>query len=151
MAEDIHHAALREFTTAFDMKRDPELWTTLIREEFRELAEAFVIYAASDTDERAAELLKEACDVVYVVTGFDLLHPEREPDIDGDILEAIAETLEAVLLLFPEDQRIAAFKAVHASNMSKLGDDGKPIRRDDGKVLKGPNYKPADILSIITA
>ena len=29
-----------------------------------------------------------------------------------------------------------------ASNMSKLGDDGKPIRRGDGKVLKGPNYMP---------
>ena len=32
------------------------------------------------------------------------------------------------------------FKEVHASNMSKLGDDGKPIHREDGKVLKGPNY-----------
>lgn len=150
MREDIHYAALYEFVTAFDMKRDPELWTTLIREEFRELTEAFVIYASSDTDERAAELLKEACDVAYVVTGFDLLHPERAPDIDDDILQAIAEALDAVTRLFTDDQRIAAFKAVHASNMSKLGDDGKPVRRDDGKVLKGPNYKPADILHIIT-
>ena len=32
------------------------------------------------------------------------------------------------------------FKEVHASNMSKLGDDGKPIHREDGKVLKGPSY-----------
>ena len=32
------------------------------------------------------------------------------------------------------------FKEVHASNMSKLGDDGKPIHREDGKVLKGPNF-----------
>ena len=30
---------------------------------------------------------------------------------------------------------------VHKSNMSKLGEDGKPIYREDGKVLKGPNYK----------
>ena len=35
-----------------------------------------------------------------------------------------------------------AMKRVHASNMSKLGEDGKPIYRGDGKVLKGPNYKP---------
>ena len=35
-----------------------------------------------------------------------------------------------------------ALDRVHRSNMSKLGDDGKPIRRGDGKVLKGPNYKP---------
>jgi predicted HAD superfamily Cof-like phosphohydrolase len=36
----------------------------------------------------------------------------------------------------------AAFQRVHTSNMSKLGEDGKPIYRDDGKILKGPNYKP---------
>ena len=33
-----------------------------------------------------------------------------------------------------------ALDRVHKSNMSKLGLDGKPIRRVDGKVLKGPNY-----------
>ena len=32
------------------------------------------------------------------------------------------------------------FREVHESNMSKLGEDGKPIYRDDGKVMKGPNY-----------
>ncbi|WP_409238380.1 hypothetical protein [Streptomyces sp. PA5.6] len=32
------------------------------------------------------------------------------------------------------------FEEVHRSNMSKLGPGGKPIRRSDGKVLKGPNY-----------
>lgn len=36
------------------------------------------------------------------------------------------------------------FGSVHRSNMSKLGEDGKPIKREDGKVLKGPNYRPAD-------
>jgi predicted HAD superfamily Cof-like phosphohydrolase len=29
---------------------------------------------------------------------------------------------------------------VHESNMSKLGADGQPVRREDGKILKGPNY-----------
>jgi hypothetical protein len=33
-------------------------------------------------------------------------------------------------------------KRVHQSNLSKLGEDGKPIYREDGKVLKGPNYAP---------
>lgn len=37
------------------------------------------------------------------------------------------------------------FSEVHRSNMSKLGDDGKPVLREDGKVLKGPNYSPADL------
>lgn len=32
------------------------------------------------------------------------------------------------------------FKEVHRSNMSKLGPDGKPLYREDGKVLKGPNF-----------
>jgi predicted HAD superfamily Cof-like phosphohydrolase len=36
------------------------------------------------------------------------------------------------------------FNEIHASNMSKLGEDGKPIYREDGKVMKGPNYfKPS--------
>ena len=38
-----------------------------------------------------------------------------------------------------------ALDRVHKSNMSKLGADGKPIYREDGKVLKGPGYKPPDL------
>lgn len=41
------------------------------------------------------------------------------------------------------------FDEVNRSNMSKLDENGKPIYREDGKVLKGPNYSEADILSII--
>ena len=39
--------------------------------------------------------------------------------------------------------------AVHASNMSKLGEDGKPIYREDGKVLKGPNYSAPNIKEVL--
>ena len=42
-----------------------------------------------------------------------------------------------------------ALNRVHISNMSKLGDDGKPIYREDGKVLKGPNYKPPNLEDLI--
>jgi len=43
-----------------------------------------------------------------------------------------------------------AFNEVHRSNMSKLGEDGKPIRREsDGKVLKGPNYFKPDIAQFL--
>jgi len=39
-----------------------------------------------------------------------------------------------------------AFAEVQRSNMSKLGEDGKPvIRPEDGKILKGPNYSPPDL------
>ncbi len=34
----------------------------------------------------------------------------------------------------------AVFDEIQRSNMSKLGEDGKPIYREDGKVMKGPNY-----------
>ncbi len=37
------------------------------------------------------------------------------------------------------------FDEVHKSNMSKIGADGKPVKRYDGKVLKGPNYKEPDL------
>ena len=37
------------------------------------------------------------------------------------------------------------FAEVQRSNMSKLGEDGKPIYREDGKVLKGPNYSEPDL------
>jgi predicted HAD superfamily Cof-like phosphohydrolase len=41
------------------------------------------------------------------------------------------------------------FKEVQRSNMSKLGSDGKPIYREDGKVMKGSNYSEPDLGSII--
>ena len=42
-----------------------------------------------------------------------------------------------------------ALVSVHRSNMSKLGLDGTPIRRADGKVLKGPNYQPPDLSDLV--
>lgn len=36
------------------------------------------------------------------------------------------------------------FELVQQSNLSKLGEDGVPVRNDKGKILKGPNYKPAE-------
>ena len=42
-----------------------------------------------------------------------------------------------------------ALERVHKSNLSKLGLDGTPIRRADGKVLKGPNYQPPVLNDLI--
>ena len=42
-----------------------------------------------------------------------------------------------------------AMRRVHESNMSKLDNNGKPIYRADGKVLKGPNYKEPYLLDLI--
>lgn len=41
------------------------------------------------------------------------------------------------------------FEEIQRSNMSKLGEDGKPIYREDGKVMKGPNYFKPDIDAIL--
>ena len=41
------------------------------------------------------------------------------------------------------------FEEVHESNMSKLGPDGKPIYREDGKVMKGPDYREPDLRKVL--
>ena len=48
-----------------------------------------------------------------------------------------------------QDKMEAIFDEIQRSNMSKLGEDGKPIYRDDGKVLKGPNYFKPNLKAII--
>lgn len=44
----------------------------------------------------------------------------------------------------------AVFDEIHKSNMSKLGADGKPIYREDGKVLKGPDFFEPNIWNVLT-
>ena len=41
------------------------------------------------------------------------------------------------------------FEEVQNSNMSKLGEDGKPIYNDKGKVMKGPNYYKPDLSKFV--
>jgi predicted HAD superfamily Cof-like phosphohydrolase len=43
----------------------------------------------------------------------------------------------------------AVFNEIQQSNMSKLGKDGKPIYREDGKVMKGPNYFKPNLISVL--
>lgn len=45
--------------------------------------------------------------------------------------------------------REEGFRRVHESNMSKLGADGKPVVREDGKILKGPHYKKVDLTDLV--
>ena len=47
-----------------------------------------------------------------------------------------------------QDKIMDVFDEIQRANMSKLGLDGKPIYREDGKVLKGPNYTPPDVKKI---
>lgn len=77
---------------------------------------------------------------------------------DGDIVEVldaltdIQYVLDGAYLSFGlHNVKQAAFDEVQRSNMSKLGEDGKPIvRPEDGKILKGPNYFKPNISQFIT-
>lgn len=85
-----------------------------VENEVLDFSESSGVPIHPDDVDKAA-LTKELADLLYVTYGF------------------------AVTFGLPIDE---VFERVHRSNMSKLGDDGKPIYRDDGKVLKGPNYQP---------
>ena len=67
------------------------------------------------------EQLKELCDLVYVCYQFAA---NEGWNIDE------------------------AMDRIHKSNMSKLDENGQPIYREDGKVLKGPNYKPPNLTDL---
>jgi len=67
-------------------------------------------------------------------------------DALGDILYI---TLGTLLTHGLQDKIDEIFEEIHNSNMSKLGVDGKPIYREDGKVLKGPNYFKPNIKKIL--
>jgi hypothetical protein len=123
---------VKEFMTAFEANPDRELVKRLVTEEANEVREAL------------AHLLKEVVDLAYVCTqggvlGFEDLGDDEVPALEG-IPQAYA--------IFPKDILLEAFARVHRSNMSKL-DGGKPLRREDGKILKGPNYREPYLLDLV--
>ena len=82
---------------------------------------------------------------------FKLMSEENEEYLDAsnnnDIIE-VADALGDMLYILcgtiiehgMHDIIEPVFDEIQKSNMSKLGADGKPIYREDGKVMKGPNY-----------
>jgi predicted HAD superfamily Cof-like phosphohydrolase len=74
----------------------------------------------------------------------------------GDTVE-IADALGDMLYILlgtmlehgMQNHMVRVFTEIHRSNMSKMGKDGKPILREDGKILKGPNYFRPNITKII--
>ena len=103
-----------------------QLWDMqvgLINEESCEFLEAAEELFADPEDAKLREnLVKELSDLVFVCYQFAAAF-----NIDLD--EAMFRVME--------------------SNMSKLDDEGKPIYREDGKVLKGPNYKAPDLSTCV--
>ena len=116
----------KEFRSKYNIKNSPSRidrnrQKELIVEEFKEFlkADGFLFMHGQNHQE---DCLKELADLIYVCYQY-------------------AENMNWFL-----DE---ALNRVHISNMSKLGEDGKPIYREDGKVLKGPNYKPPDLSDLI--
>lgn len=105
-------------------RKEVELRMDLINEEFIEVLDEAYNDKTQDyigdeenfypEEMNKTKIAKELADLLYVVYG------------------------TAVSFGIPIDE---VFDEVHRSNMSKLV-DGKPVKREDGKVLKGPNYKP---------
>lgn len=136
-------ALVREFHEAFGLPVKDKLFMPeikdvmrrrrLIQEEFQEVDDEFariLTYLRGGVGPGGynsviqvytdmARLAKELADLRYVVWGTDLEFGIPSEAVDQE---------------------------VHSSNMSKLGPDGVPIRRHDGKVLKGPNYREANVL-----
>ncbi len=67
-------------------------------------------------------------------------------DALGDMLYILAGT---IIEHGMQHKIVEVFDEIQRSNMSKLGEDGKPIYREDGKVLKGPNYFKPNIAEIL--
>ena len=112
----------KEFRSKYQLKNSTDrtkrsYQKNLIVEEFKEFleAEGFLFMHGKNHQEHA---LKELADLVYVCYQY-------------------AENMGWFL-----DE---ALHRVHQSNLSKLGEDGEPIYREDGKVLKGPNYAPPSL------
>jgi len=93
----------------------------LIVEEFKEFLDA-ENQLLKDFKINASDCLKELADLVYVCYQY-------AENLGWDLDEALDR--------------------VHNSNMTKLGSDGKPIYREDGKVLKGPNYTPPNLSDLV--
>lgn len=67
-------------------------------------------------------------------------------DALGDMLYILCGTIIEHGMQYKIDE---VFAEIQRSNMSKLGEDGKPVYREDGKILKGPNYFKPNIKSIL--
>lgn len=131
MVEEFHRAFGHPVNEKWLIKNPKfiDLRFDLIQEEVEEICyELYEFYDPAYTvssriyGKITPNLIKEIADLQYVLDGL------------------------CVALGIDKDE---AVRRVHESNMSKLGEDGKPILREDGKVLKGPNYKEPDMTDLV--
>lgn len=91
---------------------------------------------------------------------FNLMKEENEEYLEaaekGDVVE-VADALGDMLYILCGTiiehgmQKVIeeVFEEIHRSNLSKLDENGNPVYREDGKVIKGPNYFPPNIEKVL--
>ncbi len=148
------YAGVQDFMRIMQTSRDFYWWaTTLVTEETKELNQAV------NDNEGMEQVFKESADLLYVVAGFYncmpmaapmILTDEQNAEVQG-ILEDAWNALAGASIQFeiPINLFGEAFAIVHMSNMSKLDENGEPVRREDGKILKGPNYQAPDMTPVV--
>lgn len=132
------HRMVREFWIKFEQQPTPDLYGDLVREEAKEVQEA------------ARHFLKEITDLHYVFAGLQILiGNDRAELILDEATRGVSPYITAMMRAIPAEIKAEAYRRVHESNMSKLGEDGQPIKREDGKILKGPNYREPHLTDLI--
>ncbi|WOC39585.1 nucleoside triphosphate pyrophosphohydrolase family protein [Polaribacter sp. HL-MS24] len=121
-------AAVHQFHTAFQLNTQ-EVPTVAISEDRKQLRFELM----KEENEEYLEAAKNN-DLVEVA------------DALGDMLYILCGT---IIEHGMQDKIEEVFNEIQRSNMSKLGADGNPIYREDGKVLKGPNYFRPNIAEIL--
>jgi predicted HAD superfamily Cof-like phosphohydrolase len=146
-----HDTPVREFhevfghPISFNASQAPTIAQRVLRVQMLasklvELSRAFGVTLHIDTATSADE---DECVVVVPANGggYD---PVEAADALGDLRYIVDGG--NLICGFPGELVLAE---IHRSNMSKLGPDGKPLRREDGKTLKGPNYFKPDIRKVL--
>jgi predicted HAD superfamily Cof-like phosphohydrolase len=96
-------------------------------------------------------MLDEELNEITAAIGLPIDEAEPNPieALDG-ILDLIYVALGTALRLgFSQNQILCAMEEIHASNMTKFSDEGKPVLSPLGKITKGPNYIAPDLYSIL--
>lgn len=71
------------------------------------------------------------------------------PNLAGALNELNRSLQEAYVHFGFADVKMAAFEEVHSSNMSKLDDEGKPLKDESGRILKSANYRAPDLAQFV--
>ena len=123
---------------------------TFLSEQAKEFRSKYGIQNSADRSNRARqhELIVEEFKEFLEAEGMLFMHGRNHQE------HALKELADLVYVCYQYAENMGwfldeALNRVHLSNMSKLDEDGKPIYREDGKVLKGPNYKPPDLSDLI--